>query len=459
MIAIHRVFVILFVALVATAGCLGATDEDSGSSDPSSEPTGPGGEASVRPSFQPAVNVSKELPGSEPMLDVAPDGTIYLTGIGFTDAAPEASPTPAPVLLQNGVWRSSDGTNWTEISPEAPGGSEGSGDNAIAVGGDGTVYYATATGEAVRMFRSSDMGSTWDPVPAPAPPPAGHRMWMVPNGSSTVHAAITGAAGVNDVWYHRSQDRGTTWQTSELVYEKGGLSTDLAVGPDGSRYLARVDAQEPRGTGDTQRFGFTLFRSTGEGPAWEAVGGVDFEGAYKTSWSSLEAGPNGTLYMAWGEVEGNRTLTHYAYSTNEGEDWSTPRPIAPVDGTQVMPWIDVRAPGELGLVHYVTTENGRPEEVDGAWYPEYVFVDDADSTRARAYHTQLTDWPVHEGRICTTGSQSPRCQHGASLLDFTWIEFGPGDRAHVAVASSQWNESSAFPVYAGEAKPFQPPPR
>lgn len=464
-----RSLALLVAGLVLIAGCLGVgSDAGPEQGEPrealasSAVETAGGlpslnldgeGASQARPTFAPAVNVSTEVPGSEPMVDVGPEGTIYLTGIGFTDLElPDPLATaPNP---QNGVWRSTDGgATWVEVTPELPGGGEGSFDNVLAVGGDGTVYYGTALGEVFAMYRSTDRGQSWTPIPSPRLPAAAHRAWLVAEGESTVHLALTGTPPVNDVWYHRSTDQGATWTRTGLARAQGNLATDLGVGPDGTLYVASVEDGSPVGAPP----GLTLHRSTDGGLRWTSQRIVSFEGPYTSAWASLEVGPRGTVFIAWAEGEDGASQIHYTYSQDRGQTWSTAKPAVPSQTTQALPWMDVRDPGELGFAYYAANASVLPDEASMDWFPIYAFVANATSEDPDAYRTRLTDWPVHEGIVCNEGAGSCSPYNGSALLDFTWIEFGPEGEAHVGVASSRWEHRMGFPIYAGEASAFQPP--
>lgn len=480
----HPLAVLVLAAALALAGCVGDAGDDAastGTGDPqpgaSSSPTGnasddadlantsdegnlsdpvevvDGGtsDPDPTPSFRDPTVVARQV-GAEPMLDVAPDGTIYLTGTGAEKKVDEPVYATGPA---QSIWRSTDdGASWTDVTPPLPTANGTGVDNALVVGGDGTVHYANAAGGVLELLRSTDQGETWLPTASFRFPAPMHRTWLAPRDASEVNLFVEGLDSHN--WYHRSEDSGRTWTPPVPVNRRAlTFGSDLAVdSSDGTLYRASQVFEVDPAVDETH---WHLHRSTDGGTTWEILRMFPVEHQLTGSWHSLEVSPEGTLYMAWSAAWEGRSLVTYAYSTDGGESWSDPRPLAPEEGTtQALPWLDVRGPGEVGAVWYEAQTQGLPGDVDAAWNVTYALVDEADTRNATAYRTQVTDGAVHHGNICGEG---PRCGEGEdrSLLDFTWVEFGPQDRAHLAFASTDWDQPDSFPLYAGEKTPFTPP--
>lgn len=438
----------LLIALAATvvaAGCIGnegneAPGPEGGSTDDRS--------ASRAPDFAPAVNVSKDRVGGEPMLDVGPDGTIFYTGTGAGDSGPGSTVRP-----EQTIWRSTDdGQTWTDVSPMLPTATQEGLDNALAVGPDGTVYYYNAVGQTPQMFRSTDGGDSWTPLAPPAPPAPAHRTWIVPREGGVVHFAGLDAPPSNNAIYRPSDDRGATWGPGGLIGTNPLGISELAVAEGGQDLYMVLDREGPPVPEDED---WTLATSHDGGRTWTQIPMWTFETDTTAPFTPLDIDENGTLYWLWSQMRSGTSVLRYAYSTDQGETWSDPMTIGNLDGSQALPWMDVRAPGELGVVYYAVNETGHPREVDGSWYAEYTFVAQADTATPEVYRTRLTSWSVHEGGLCTT--EGALCPQGTRpFYDFTWLRFGPDDRAHTAFASSQWDQPASFPVYAGERAPFQP---
>lgn len=452
---------VLLLASLLVTGCLSPSGTPSSAGEPTSiDPrTGPSDRSEgsdARPGvgsrengsrvlrFQTPVNISTEHPGAEPMLDVAPDGTIYVAGMGHEDAGlPEALRVEPGVQT---VWRSTDGgASWIDVTPAPPTASREGADNHLGVAPDGTVYYGNAAGGTHHLFRSTDQGRTWEPLPIPQIPVPIHRVWIVAQEEGEIHLSVESVATFRN-WHHGSSDHGTTWDPPTPMHQDPGFGSDMAAGPDGTLYIARTSLGSATGL---EAPAWSLLVSEDDGLTWERRPMFEREGELTGSWQSLEVGPDGTLHMVWAESEGNTSLIHHAISS-DGQVWSEPRPIAPVTGSQTLPWLDIHPSGKLGLVWYQTDQQGLPGDVEAPWYVAYAEVFDATSEDPTVRSTRVTPWTVHEGPICIDG---PRCRGGRELADFTWIEFGPEGRAHLAFASTQWDKPSAFPVYAGESGP------
>lgn len=436
--------VLLLAVSMVTVGCLGVGEPEEVEPATDADPVG-ADDGIATPRFHAPVNVSEERPGAEPMLGVAPDGTIFVTGTGpGQPVTPDGSPLSIHRPTQT-IWRSTDGgQSWEEVTPQIPPTAHTGGvDNALAVGPDGTVYYLNAAGATQHMFRTTDGGDTWDPLALPPFPTPMHRSWIAPGEDGRVHVASESLATLNN-WHLGSEERGSTWGPPTPIHEDPGFGSDLAIGPDGTLYLARTSlASATPAKEDT----WDLLVSTDGGTTWDRRTMFPHAAELTGSWQSLEVGPDGTLHMVWAQMHDGTSLVHHAFSL-DGETWSTPAPIAPTNGTQTLPWMDVRGPGELGIVWYAADQAGPPNEVDAKWYVDYALVTDADTDDPTVQTTRVTPWPVHEGAICTDG---PFCRSDRSLLDFTWVAFGPEGRAHLAFASTMWDQASAFPVVAVEA--------
>lgn len=446
----------LLAVLLLTAGCLSPGD-------PPSDDTDTVADAQQPPwtTFRSPVNVSSDTPGAEPVLATASDGTLFIQGLGF-----QRELTAGGFLQEyrtpNQLWRSTDdGATWREVTPPDLGGNA-SADGFVAVGNEDTVYLANALGPYVppprrgmqappspghtlQLFRSTDLGDTWERLVAPQVPGDVHRMWLVPEGDQTIHltqATLGASPDTRPLYYARSDDRGDTWTAPTLVHETRSVGSDLALGPGGNLYIV---IWTPDGETD-----FELARSTDGGASFEALPMVDGgprEG-FASSWQSLEAGPNGTLTFVWAQADDGPAQVRYTVSTDQGETWTTPRTVAERPGDQMLPWSSATGPGGLDVVwiQKVTTEGS-----NATWYPTLARLTGLGSGASSASIERLSAWPIHEGEVCVSAYCSGEGGSRA-MLDFSWIEQGPNGLAHAAFTSTR-AEANAVPVYVGETAP------
>lgn len=408
--------------------------------------------------------VSQDAPGAEPVIASAPDGALYVEGIGATLVG-------ATRTNVNKAWRSlDDGATWVDITPPALG-EHRSNDGFIAVDKGGRVYVANVASLTLQMFRSEDQGRTWTPLPIPHLPLLMHRHWIVPTGDATLHVtiealppsfapalggapALPGSVPQNEgLWYMRSDDRGDTWtvpvQIDPLVNfaGQGNLVVDVA----GEKlYELRYADRDGALTPTYEQGQWYLLASEDGGATWERREAFPLTSELASAVEPLALDPAGTLYMAWSQERDGTSLLHLASSRDGGRTWSAPRLLGDAGATQSMPWIAPRNAGELALVWYQADVHGTASKVNASWFAHAGWISGADTDRPILASARATPEAVHEGNICARG---PACGRGEDrrLLDYPWVVVGPDGRAHGVVASTKWDRPSAFAVYVGEA--------
>ncbi|HVL48764.1 MAG TPA: sialidase family protein [Candidatus Thermoplasmatota archaeon] len=429
---------------VVLAGCLGGVPaRDASRADLVGTPVAPF-------AFHPAVAVSKEWPGSEPVVAVASDGTLFVEGVGFVEGG---------LLAVNKVFRSRDGgATWMDVTPEGLG-EQGSVDGFVAVGNGDRVYAQNSGATTFQLFRSDDLGESWIPLPAPKFPVAMHRSWIVPEGAATLHVVYEALppsylvpqvpANPNEgLWYFRSDDRGLTWSAPRQIDPIPNFAGqgNLVVA-NGSLYVPRyVDAADPP---RYERGQWYLIASEDEGRTWERREMFALTSELAGAVLSLAADGRGVLHFAWAQAAGNVSRVFTASSADGGRSWSAPFEVS-ANGTQALPWIAARGDGEATLVWYEADAEGLASRVDAPWHVVAARVAGAHGEAPAVARTRVTADPVHEGNICAKG---PACRgkDDRRLLDYPWVAFGPEGEAHLVFASTMWKRPSAFAIHAREA--------
>ncbi len=449
----------ILLAAAAIVGCLG---EQSASEPVPDEP-----KTSTPPtaSFATLANVSTEHPGAEPVVDVGPEGTIYVAGKGF-DRETDPSGFTYASNFRATVWRSTDGGDtWTDVSPPDTG-RWSTHDTYVAAAPDGTVYAANAYGRFLtspapigptyqstpstfHLFRSADAGDTWERLETPQVPNPVHRMWIEPAEGGTVDVtlstldpsrrAIQEGPSTRPLWYLGSEDGGDTWEAPVLVHEDTSFGSALVRTPDGTLAMA---LWTPYQEGPD----WTLMRSADGGETWQANRfGPDgtIEG-FASSWHPLVAGPDGAMHLAWAQAVDGEVRLRYVSSTDGGDTWTDARSLVDVEGEAMLPWAAAAGAGALDVVWYGTAG----EEDPSRWHAYHARVANATGTPTTE-RVHASDRAVHTGQLC----ESQTCAgQGSSetnpLLDFTWVTRGPEGGVHAAFASSTWDRSGSFPVYA-----------
>ena len=352
---------------------------------------------------------------SEPGIDVAPDGTLYINApVGVLSNIP-GSPSE--------VYRSSNGgTSWTTLPQSLKANLPGGGDSDIAISADGTLSETDLWLGSSTVATSADKGQTWTAQPVQGTV-GQDRQWVAATSGGrvyhVVHQIPTG------LWVSRSVDSGLTYpqqvlaatpldQTGcicppgNIVAEDGGLLGDRVGG---------VYATSDGGVGFYRSTnGGLTFTNTRPGPASSAT----TNGAFP----AVADDGKGDLAVVWLAVTGNASSVLFTTSKDFGTTWATPRTLVS-SGTSVYPWVAYRN-GKIAVSLYHTDAAGTPDTVAGnaLWYESYLESTDNGTTFSALQTADPT--PVKTGIVCTGGIN---CSDGRQLGDFQQVALDNSGRA------------------------------
>ncbi|MBV9290811.1 MAG: exo-alpha-sialidase [Frankiales bacterium] len=355
---------------------------------------------------------------SEPGVDVAPDGTLYVNApVGVLSNIPGS-----PSL----VFRSDDGgSSWKALPSSLKANQPGGGDSDIAIAPDGRLSETDLWLGDSTVATSKDKGETWTAQPVQGPP-VQDRQWVTAvSGGRVYHVVHQIPTGL---WVARSVDSGLTYpqqvvaataldQTGcvcppgNIVSEDGGLLGDKVGG---------VYATSDGGVGFYRSTnGGLTFTNTRPGPA----SGATTNGAFPV----VADGGNGKLAVVWQAVQGNSSTVWFTTSNDFGATWAAAKQIVTA-GTSLYPWVAYRG-GKIAVSLYHTDANATPDTAPAGaqWFESYLESTDGGATFSALQAADST--PVKTGPVCTGGIN---CSANRELGDFQQVAI---DNAGKAVMS------------------------
>ena len=365
-------------------------------------PAGPAGAAT----FGTPVVVSGDN-ASEPGIDVAPDGTVYVNApVGLLSTLP-GSPSD--------VFRSDDGgATWTKLPASLKANLPGGGDSDIAISSDGTLSETDLWLGNSTVATSSDKGATWTAQPLQGVP-GQDRQWVTATSGGrvyhVVHQIPTG------LWVSRSVDSGLTYPQQVLaataVDQTGCICPPgNIVSEDGGLLADKVGGVYATSVGGVGFYGSTngglTFTNTTPGPASAATTNDAFP--------VVADNGNGKLAVVWQAVLGNTSTVWFTTSSDFGSTWAPARQIV-TSGTSLYPWVAYRG-GKIAISLYHTDAAGTPDTVaEGSqWFESYLESTDGGATFSALQTADPT--PVKSGPVCTGGIN---CSQDRELGDFQQV--------------------------------------
>lgn len=360
--------------------------------------------------------------GSEPGINVAPDGSIYVnTPSGLLSSLPGAP---------SSVFKSTDGGTTFTHTPEGlralfPGG----GDANIAVDpATGALYMTDLYLATATVSRSTDGARSWVANPIQGTP-VQDRQWVATAGGGDVyhvtHQAPTGlvvsksVAPLDGILYPVQTVAATVVDQTGCECPPGNLIAAAGTGALGDR----VGVIYPTSTGGikfahSENGGLSFISS-----AISQAGSVDTSANFPVV---ADAG-GGHLVATWLEVLAGADRVQFSSSPDWGVSWTAPRTIVSA-GTSVFPWIDARGP-KVSVSLYHTDAAGTPDTVptSSQWFESYLQSSDGGSTFSVLGVVDAV--AAKTGIVCTQGINCAPADR--SLGDFQTVVLDKQGRANV----------------------------
>jgi hypothetical protein len=352
---------------------------------------------------------------SEPGVDVAPDGTLYVNApVGVLASVP-GSPSD--------VFRSSDGgATWTKLPASLKANLPGGGDSDIAISADGSLAETDLWLGNSTVATSTDKGQTW--LANPLQGVFGQdRQWVAATSGGrvyhVVHQIPTG------LWVSRSVDGGLTYPQHVLAAHV--LNQTGCICPPGN-----IVAEDGGLTGD--KVGGVYATSTGGVGFYRSVnGGLTFSNNLPGPASSATTDAafpvvadngSGGLAVVWLAISGNTSSVLFTTSSDFGATWATPKTIVS-GGANVYPWVAYRGSRVVVSLFHSTT-SGTPDSVGSAakWFES--FLDSADNGATWSALATVDATAVKSGPVCTQGID---CSSDRQLGDFQQIALDNAGKA------------------------------
>ncbi len=421
----------LLVAICLVAGCLGNQPPN---------PTPPADD--VQPDVSDfRVMASRQVNdggyGFEPSIEVAGDGTVYVTAAQymFQDAL-QGQAHGSRLWVSGG-----NGTSFTEIVTadaatgvrDTPLGAEGD----VAVNAQNHAYFTELTFAGAPVSRSTDGGHSWEMRSASAfAVPGGDREWIAAGPQDMVAVTWLGVAPVNfgiiqdtlpPTWVAVSTDGGLTFPVQTQLPEKGiSPAGGIDIAPDGTIVVGRrlAAANAP----------VEVFVSSDGGKTFALSSIATVAERDLFIFVAVAADAANNLYATWSQMADDNAVVLYAASTDRGATWSKPIRVSPPDASAALPWIDAGADGHVAIAYYAAPgTTGDPNDVKGAWVPMVTDITAASTSQPVMSTVAMAAQPVLKGEMCTSGGLC------SVLGDYLQVAVGPDGRDQAVWADSDQN--------------------
>ncbi len=414
--------------------------------------------------FGPATVIDPQRTEGEPVNWFAQDGSYWESG-------PYGTSTQLSFIHRS----TDDGNQFNIVSavglrPDPP---PGGGDTDVVTDDQNVVYFVDL--EALVNLGcavSNDSGNNWRKNASCIPQWAVDRQWFaVDNGTTSAATDNTifltwRNAALSSFIYSTPGSLGSSDTTGGLVYSNASANPVAAVNTGAPCGQMKFDPVKrnlylPCGDGSSiqitkghvnpgQRTGITF--TTTNTPA--SPGGGDTSQLFPT----VSVDSAGNVYAVWTDsVDHN---TYYAYSTDEGANWSAPKKLNSGDAVNtVMPWTAAGSAGNMVAVWYGTNDPTNSDDMTNwfddrvgstayKWYGYAATVQNANTANPTITQARFTEKPMNYGQICTGGLGCTVSQGDRTMADYFNVNLGNNGRIRIVFndTTSQHHGAHLFEV-------------
>lgn len=328
-----------------------------------------------------ATPITVGTSGNEPIVAIAPDGTLYISALQY-------------------IYLSTDnGTTWARVPLPLEAQVALATDSSISIAPNNRLYYSFDYPYAgsTAVCTTDNRGVAWTCNPAVVPGGT-DRMWVLATANNVAYDVTN--QGLYETAFLTSTDGGLTWVPKAI----GGGVLEPQTGPllQGPCSTNVVQPVKIYGTlpADIPEFKLYVYDPVTSGAVLSAVRGTGL--GLPLALPSASFGRDGTLYIASEipNLAGGRQVV-VARSVNEGTSWTTLPAIPGTEtGTSIFSWVAADEPGHVGVIFYNTPTNGDPGTLTTAnWSTMWAETFNADSA-APTWTLTTVDTLIHVGPIC-----------------------------------------------------------
>lgn len=384
----------------------------------------------------PTGSTSKNNQAAEPQIRTDPAGNFYISsenGLGAgTDAwsSTNGGHSYGSLPQPNEASSTSGGTTGF-----APGGGDTDLATAPAKNSSGTynVYVASLTVGSVTVSLSQDGGHTWASDVTSAKVPGDDREWIAASGASGFYLSYHAESAGQQIVVNQGQvvaGQPTTTQTYNAI---NPAQTDIYLGTVEDNQIGNIAVDGK--TGDVYQIFVgcppsptavescsalnTVYMAVGVPTTTGGTTVLNFtdyviyqspstSAGFANNFPAVALDKAGDVYATWSDDHG----VYLAYSTDHGQQWSTPERVnhGTATTTAIYPWLTAGTKGQVDVVYYATPASanfqtcGQTGKYTCDTEPWSVFFSQNHRVLSGGSWTQTkVTGVVHKGGVCQGG--------------------------------------------------------